>query len=165
MRSNWSRRDFLTMNAHLATALLGSLALGGISTLAHGAARRLTRLSTDPFTLGVASGDPTPDSVVLWTRLDQHVMRDLGAADQAVQVDYEISESPNFSRVIRKGSIAAPAELGHSAHADVRGLDPDRVYFYRWQVGNVTSPIGRTKTAPSASSSNESFRLAFASCQ
>ncbi len=165
MRFNWSRRDFLTMNAHLATALLGSLALGGISTLAHGAARRLTRLSNDPFTLGVASGDPTPDSVVLWTRLDQHVMRDLGAADQAVQVDYEISESPNFSRVIRKGSIAAPAELGHSAHADVRGLDPDRVYFYRWQVGNVTSPIGRTKTAPSASSSNESFRLAFASCQ
>jgi len=165
MKPKWSRRDFLKKNAELTSLLLGSLALASVSSLSHGAARRLSSVSADPFTLGVASGDPTPDSIVLWTRLAREVMMESGAVDQAVQVDYELSESSSFNRVIRSGSIAASPELGHSVHADVRGLDSDQVYFYRWQVGNVTSPIGRTKTAPAASARNENFRLAFASCQ
>ena len=74
MKSKWSRRDFLKKNAELTSLLLGSLALAGVSSLSHSAARRLTSVSADPFTLGVASGDPTPDSIVLWTRLAREVM-------------------------------------------------------------------------------------------
>ena len=165
MASTWSRREFLKKHAELIATLLPSLALGGIAPFVHGASRRISNLSDDPFTLGVASGDPTPDAVVLWTRLSQEILRENGIADQAVQVDYELSESPSFQKITRSGSVVASPELGHSAHADVRGLDSDKTYFYRWRIGGATSQIGRTKTAPPASANTEQFRLAFASCQ
>ena len=100
MGSTWSRREFLKKHAELIATLLPSLALGGIAPLVHGASRRISNLSDDPFTLGVASGDPTPGAVVLWTRLSQEILRNNGIADQAVQVDYELSESPNFTMLI-----------------------------------------------------------------
>lgn len=165
MKKHWSRRDFLKKKFEMSAALLGSFAMAGIPTATHGAARRITSIQENPFTLGVASGDPTSDSVILWTRLSNEVIREAGALSETVAVDYEISDSPNFTNVIRSGSIAASSELGHSAHADIRGLEPDSVYYFRWHVGNATSPIGRTKTAPVPSARNEQFRLAFASCQ
>ena len=165
MNKYWSRRDFLKRKFNLGAALLGCLAMGGLPAGVHGAIRRLTSMPEDPFTLGVASGDPTPESVILWTRLSSEVMSQLGAVNDTIAVDYEISPTRNFSNAIRSGSIAAVADLGHSVHADIRGLEPDKVYYYRWHVGGVTSPIGRTKTAPSASARNQHFRLAFASCQ
>ena len=159
--STQSRRCFLRTSATLGSAL----ALGGLPILLHGATRRLGSLPADPFNLGVASEDPTPDSVVLWTRLANEVIAEVGAANDAVEVGFEISHSPSFRNILRRGAIAAVPELGHSAHADVRGLAADTEYFYRWQVGNATSPVGRTKTAPAGSSDNQKFRFAFASCQ
>lgn len=159
--STVSRRNLLKSGAHLSAAL----ALGGIPSFLHGAAKRLNQLNSNPFTLGVASGDPTPDSVVLWTRLAKEVVTLAGAAADAVEVDYEISDSSSFSRIIRSGSIAATPELGHSVHGEIRGLEADTVYFYRWHVGGITSPVGRTKTAPSAYSDNQEFRFGIASCQ
>ena len=85
--------------------------------------------------------------------------------NDAVEVGFEISDSPNFSNILRRGAIAAVPELGHCAHADVRGLAADTEYFFRCQVDNATSPVGRTKTAPAGSSDNQKFRSAFASCQ
>ena len=159
--SPYSRRLLLRQGARLAAAL----ALGAVPGLQHGAARRLTSLPADPFTLGVASGDPTADSVVLWTRLANDVLREMGADQDAIEIAYEISDSESFRNVLRRGVIVAPAELGHSAHAEVRGLQADTVYYYRWQIGDVTSATGRTKTAPAADVDIPQFRFAFASCQ
>ena len=161
----YSRREFLKKYAELFSILLPSLALGGITPFAHGASTRVSSLSNDPFTLGVASGDPTSDAVVLWSRIATEILKEDGFADKAVQVDYEISESSSFQKVIRSGAVVATPELGHSVHADVRGLKPDQTYFYRWHIGGATSQTGRTKTAPLASASKQEFRLAFASCQ
>ena len=143
-----------------------ALALGGLPALLHGATRRLGNLPADPFTLGVASGDPTPDSVVLWTRLAHDVLAEIGTAViDVIEVGFEIADSPDFRNIVRRGAIATVPELGHCAHADIRGLAADTEYYYRWQVGNATSPVGRTKTAPAGSIDNQEFRFAFASCQ
>ena len=165
MVRTYSRREFLSRYSKMLTFLAPSLALGGITPFAHGASRRISSLQADPFTLGVASGDPTPDAVILWSRLDREVLKEAGHEDQAIQVDYEISESSNFQQIARSGSVVASPELGHSVHADIRGLDSDTTYFYRWHVGDATSQAGRTKTAPRASANKQEFRLAFASCQ
>jgi alkaline phosphatase D len=161
LNSPLSRRHVL----RLGTQLSGALALGAMPGLLHGAARRLTSLQADPFTLGVASGDPTADSVVLWTRLDNDILREMGAELDTIEIAYEISATESFSNVLRHGVIAAAPQLGHSAHAEVRGLQAETVYFYRWQLGNVTSPIGRTKTAAAADADIQQLRFAVASCQ
>lgn len=161
----YNRRDFLKLGLRYSSAMMTALAMGGLPALAHGAARRLQSLPADPFTLGVASGDPLPDSLVLWSRLANEVLVQAGADQDVLEVGYEVSESASFTTILRRGTIAAVPELGHSVHAEVRGLDPDRVYFYRWQIGNVTSPVGRTKTAPAANADVDQFRFAFASCQ
>ena len=156
-----SRRQLLRTGSELALAL----AMGALPTVAHSAARSLRALPDDPFTLGVASGDPTADSVILWTRLARQVLTAVGAHDDVVAVRWELAQDENFSRIVRSGSIAATPQLGHSAHAEVRGLTPATVYFYRWHIGDVTSPTGRTKTAAAADADNTEFDFAFASCQ
>jgi len=161
IRLQFSRRQFLKIGSQLGAAL----ALGGLSSFLHGATRQIPTLPSDPFTLGVASGDPTADSIVLWTRLARDVLAQAGLANDTLDLRWEISADPDFRRVLRTGGIAASPILGHSAHAEVRGLDPDCVYFYRWHAGNVTSPLGRTKTAPAANADNQELNFAFASCQ
>lgn len=156
-----SRREFLKLGSQVGAAL----AFGGLSSFLHGAARQIPKLPSDPFTLGIASGDPTPDSIVLWTRLARDVLAQAGLQSDVLDLRWEIAADPNFGRVLRTGGIAASPALGHSCHAEVRGLEPDRVYYYRWHAGNVTSPTGRTKTAPAAFADNQEFNFAFASCQ
>jgi alkaline phosphatase D len=165
MKHSFSRRDFLRLGLRYSASLASALAMGGLPALAHAAARRPGSLPADPFTLGVASGDPLPDSVVLWTRLAEEVLQEAGLVGAVVAVDYELSDSPNFNRILRSGSIAAVPELGYSVHAEVRGLEPGRPYFYRWQLGNVSSVTGRTRTAPAAAAMVDEIRFAFASCQ
>ncbi|MEV4344344.1 alkaline phosphatase D family protein [Actinoplanes sp. NPDC049596] len=122
-------------------------------------ARSSTRLPSDVFRLGVASGDPLPDAVVLWTRL-------VGALpDRALPVEWEIAADPLFRRQRRHGVTAALPSLGHSVHVDVRGLRPDAEYHYRFRVAGQISPVGRTRTAPAAGSHPRHLRFAFASCQ
>lgn len=114
------------------------------------------RFLQNPFKLGVASGDPAPSGVVLWTRLD-------GAGDARVPVRWEVAEDESFRRIAKKGSSLALKELGHSVHAEVDGLRPGRHYWYRFMAGGEVSPVGRTKTAPSGP--QDRLRFAFASCQ
>src|SRR3954454_1511370 len=85
----------------------------------------------NPFTLGVASGDPLPDGVVLWTRLAPDPLNGGGMPDAAVEVNWQIAEDDKFKRVVRRGRTQAVPELGHSVHVDVRGLRPHRHYWYR----------------------------------
>lgn len=117
------------------------------------------------FTLGVASGDPLPDSVVLWTRLAPDPLAGGGMPPQPVQVQWELAEDEAFQRVVRRGVELADPGLAHSVHAEPTGLRPASSYFYRFRAGNQISPMGRTRTAPDQRSSPERLQLAFVSCQ
>src|SRR5688572_12916542 len=132
------RRSWITgMAALLATPRLSS------------AQRRFDKY---PFSLGVASGDPLPDRVVLWTRLAPEPLAGGGMEpNEDVNVRWEVSADESFRRIVRIGSVTAEFENAHSVHVDVRGLEPDRWYWYRFRVrsgsGWIESPAGRTRTA------------------
>lgn len=147
-----SRRDVLRVGRDLAACIAFS-ALPG-----EGAQDSPT--TSMPFAWGVASGDPGPDGVVLWTRL----ARPQGSR-RSVSVRWEVSEDERFSRIARSGTSLAPAQLGHSVHAEVLGLRPGRQYWYRFIAGGHTSPVGRTRTAPTLAAAVEDLGFAFASCQ
>ncbi len=122
------------------------------------------RWSFDPFGLGVASGSPAPDGMVLWTRLVAPGAFDsLGAAP--VPVRWELAHDEAFARIARRGETLASADLAHSVHVEVQGLEPDRWYFYRFIAGGVASPVGRTRTLPAPDAAAGRLRLAYASCQ
>lgn len=123
------------------------------------------RFAADPFSLGVSSGDPTSDGVVLWTRLAAGPVDISGLPKQPVEVRWEISEDEGFSSIANKGTAVALPQLGHSVHVEVDGLEPWRWYFYRFHAGDATSPVGRTRTAPKAEMMPEELRFAFTSCQ
>lgn len=119
-----------------------------------------------PFTLGVASGDPAPDGIVLWTRLaPDPLVEDGGMAPDDVQVLWQVATDEAFTDVVRAGSARAEAAWAHSVHVEVEGLLPDRVYFYRFRTGAHLSPSGRTRTAPAVGAGLRSLSLAVVSCQ
>jgi alkaline phosphatase D len=116
--------------------------------------------------LGVASGDPLPDGVVLWTRLaPDPLVADGGMPARKVPVRYEVATDEGFRHVVRKGNAFATPELAHSVHVEVEGLDPAREYFYRFKTGPEESPVGRTLTAPAADADLARLAFAFVSCQ
>ena len=120
----------------------------------------------DPFTLGVASGYPTPGGVVLWTRLAPEPMQPDGGMPQVVvPVRFEVAEDQRFRRITAKGLSYATPDWAHSVHVEVDGLQPDRWYWYRFLVGDATSPVGRTRTTPGLGVVPPRLRFAFASCQ
>ena len=132
---------------------------------AAGAAPGAGRLRSDPFTLGVASGDPLPDGVVLWTRLAPDPLAGGGMPDRPVPVQWQVATDERFRDVVRDGTTMARPRLGHSVHVEVSGLRPERWYWYRFRVGQHLSPVGRTRTAPGRGSSPEALAFAFVSCQ
>jgi alkaline phosphatase D len=127
-------------------------------------ARSEQRFAGNPFGLGVASGSPTHDSIVLWTRLvPPDGSQSLGK--EAVTVRWELAHDEQFARVARGGQAQALAELAHSVHVEVAGLEPDRWYFYRFMAGDAVSATGRTRTFPAPDAAAQKLRLAYASCQ
>jgi alkaline phosphatase D len=118
-----------------------------------------------PFTLGVASGAPLPDSVVLWTRLLPSPLHAASMPPIARQVRWEVAHDEAFTRIAAKGTAVATPALAHSVNVDVRGLEPDRWYWYRFMLGDAVSPVGRTRTAPAPGSMPAVLKLAVASCQ
>ena len=139
------------------------------------------KFTSNPFTLGVASGSPTHDSVVLWTRvLPQGNLVGLpqgnslspvqsflvpAIGNESVTVNWQVAHDDKFTRVVQSGQTLAVPELGYSVHAEVVGLEPDRWYFYRFIAGDATSPVGRTRTFPKPDAKVNKLRLAYASCQ
>jgi alkaline phosphatase D len=152
-----SRRLFLAYAASLsAVPLLGRTAIAKPSIAA---------LADDPFRLGIASGDPTSNGVVLWTRLAPKPLDpDSGMEPSNVKVAWEIAADDSMRKVIHRGSTVATPQLSHSVHIEVDNLDPDRWYWYRFRVGDAESPIGRTRTMPTEDSTPSELRMAFASC-
>jgi alkaline phosphatase D len=154
------RRRFLTTGA----AVLGVSASAQLwlPTTARAAE---TPLPDGVFSLGIGSGDPLPDGIVLWTRLAPDPLDGGGMPDSVVPVEWELAEDERCRKVVRRGVAQARPELGHSVHVDVRGLRPGRRYWYRFRAGSQLSPIGRTRTAPHRYSSGGELRVALASCQ
>ena len=150
-----SRRAFIAGAIALATAALAE---------AGPLARRAAALPAgDLFPLGVASGDPTDDGVVLWTRLLAPGGDPLPVTD--VPVDWEVATDAGFASVVASGTAPAVAALAHSVHVEVDGLASDSWFFYRFHADGRTSPVGRTRTFPGSGVMPSQVRFALASCQ
>ncbi|EDY43826.1 alkaline phosphatase D family protein [Streptomyces sp. SPB074] len=161
---HFGRRGFLTMTgAAAALAFAVNLPAAGSAAAAELDAKAV---KADPFTLGVASGDPLPQSVLLWTRLaPAPFAADGGMPRGRVTVRWELAHDARFTRVVKRGATTAHPEFGHTVHVEVPGLDTDRVYFYRFRAGTWISPVGRTRTAPAPNARPTAMTLAAVSCQ
>ncbi len=141
---------------------------GGLALLGLGAARRVSGRSLfqpSAFPLGVASGDPSADGVVLWTRLALDPLNGGGMPPDDVEVVWEVARDEGMADVVRRGTSVAREVLGHSVHVEVDGLEPGRWYWYRFRAGADESAVGRTRTLPAAGARADRLRFAFASCQ
>jgi alkaline phosphatase D len=123
----------------------------------------------DPFSLGVASGEPSPDGFVLWTRLAPDPL----AADPAtpggmsggpVTLGYEIATDKAMRDIVQRGAAVAEPRFAYSTHLEIAGLAPGRPYWYRFTSGEAASRIGRAITAPAPGARLDRLRFAFASC-
>lgn len=155
--SPFARRDLV--KAGLSLALLGGV----------GTPRLLAQpnFRTDPFTLGIAAGDPLPDGFVIWTRLvPEPQTPDGGMPPQSVPIRWEVAEDPAFRKIARSGTTIADANLAHSVHVEVDGLRAHRPYWYRFIVaGGGASPVGMARTAPASGAPLDQLRLAMVGCQ
>ncbi|RTR26836.1 alkaline phosphatase D family protein [Deinococcus radiophilus] len=153
-----SRRAFLQAAAIVTGS--GLLSLSSCAPALH------LRYPENPFTLGIASGDPLADSVVLWTRLSLDPLGPTGAGlpGGPIDVTWEVAHDEAFRQVVQQGRSPATPERGYAVHAEVYGLEPHRVYYYRFHSGNATSPVGRTRTLPRAQDNVQELNLAFVSC-
>lgn len=114
--------------------------------------------ANSPFVFGVASGDPLPDAVVLWTALELE-------AEEDVSVGYEVAADAFFDRVLRSGVTTARVDAGHTVKVDVTGLPAATWLFYRFVVPGQVSAIGKTKTLPAPGATPDTFRFGIGSCQ
>lgn len=125
------------------------------------------RTPENPFKLGVASGSPTADGVVLWTKLMPETPLDFEG--KPVDVRWQVAHDEAFRQIALQGTATALPQLDHAVHVNLHGLQADRWYFYRFIVGTgasaQVSATGRTRTAPALGSRVDKLRFAFASCQ
>ena len=117
--ARFSRRELMKL-----AWMLGAAAIAPPMTTRRALAKPI--FDAYPFTLGVASGDPLPDGVVLWTRLAPKPLDGGGMPMANIDVDWEIARDPRFSSIAQKGTTVARPEVGHSVHVEVSGLEPSR---------------------------------------
>lgn len=153
------RRSFIAGSTSFAAAAL-------LSSCANSSLVNRAKFSDYPFSLGVASGDPLPDSIVLWTRLAPRPLEPGGGMDpQSVAVSWQIAEDETMTRVVQSGTTTARADWSHSVHVEVEGLRADRWYWYQFKAGGEVSPVGRTRTTPPLRALPDRMRFAMVSCQ
>jgi len=148
-------------------ALKGAVLLGAGATVGLTTVRRAGGLPADPFTLGVASGEPAPDGAVIWTRLAPRPLADDGRGgmpDAVIDVEWEVAEDAGFATVVQRGVTAARPEAAHSVHVELAGLRPGAEYFYRFRTAGFLSPPGRTRTAPQPNSMPSQLTICAVSC-
>ena len=128
----------------------------------------------NPFSLGVASGSPSTDGMVLWTRL----MASAGGEplpELPIEVRWELAADPNFRRIVHSGTALALPAFAHTVHLEVEGLsieglslgtrsDASPHFWYRFMLGDAQSAVGRTRLLPARDSQTQ-LTLALASCQ
>jgi alkaline phosphatase D len=128
------------------------------------AAPRLAAGAGRVFRHGVASGDPVPRGVVLWTRVTPTEAAQPGSGlGPAVEVRWEVASDPRFRRVVARGVAVTTRHQDHTVHVDVRHLRPATTYWYRFRALGQVTPVGRARTAPAASA-NTPVRFGVVSC-
>ncbi|GAA3911317.1 alkaline phosphatase D family protein [Streptomyces gulbargensis] len=143
-------------------AAVGAVA---VPVLAGAASPALAATGATAFLHGVASGDPLPDGVLLWTRVTPAPEAVPGSGlGPDVRVDWELAEDRSFTRVVATGATTASATSDHTVKADVRGLRPATAYWFRFRVGDTVSPAGRTRTAPALDDAAPGVRFGVVSC-
>jgi alkaline phosphatase D len=155
-----SRRQLLA-RAGAASATLG---IGGMIATPARALAPLRSLGGYPFVSGVASGDPGPDRVVLWTRLAVDVLGETPLPARRIPVAWQVADDEGMRRVRRQGVTFSDPDSDHSIHVDLDGLLPGREYWYRFYAGGEASPVGRTRTAPAFGRAPDALRFCFVSC-
>jgi alkaline phosphatase D len=147
------RRRFITSSG----AVAASWAIGGRFGRAAGGY---------PFSLGIASGQPSPDGFALWTRLapEPSAADGLGGMSGPTSVIWEVAADDRMRNVVRMGTAEADSRWANSVHVEVAGLEPGRPYWYRFTALGEQSPIGIARTAPAPDAKLASMRFAFASC-
>ncbi|MFD0371855.1 alkaline phosphatase D family protein [Streptomyces sp. NPDC127114] len=117
------------------------------------------------FLHGVASGDPLPDGVLLWTRVTPTPDALPGSGQGPdVTVGWELAEDRDFARTVTSGTAVAGASSDHTVKVDVRGLRPATAYWFRFTAGGTVSPVGRTRTAPAVDAAAPGVRFGVVSC-
>ena len=160
-----NRRIFLTTAGRLA-GLATLAACNDVTNSGSGAAvAASTGQGAYPFSLGVASGSPLPDAVVIWTRILYEPLNAAAMPAVALPVRWQMADDERFGSIVAEGTASATPALAHSVHVDVKDLAPGRWYFYRFMLGDAVSPVGRTRTAPAANAMPDRLKLAVASCQ
>ena len=149
-----SRRDFNRLAA----------ATGALALVPFGTAHAQVRFASPPFQLGVASGDPSADGFVIWTRLAPEPFDTDYLGQTIFEVAWEVAEDSGFSRVAKQGVAWARPHVAHAVHVVVDGLEPGREYFYRFRLGRYESPAGRALTCPAPDATPATLKFAFASC-
>ncbi|MEJ7927054.1 alkaline phosphatase D family protein [Sphingobium sp. AN641] len=118
-----------------------------------------------PFSLGITSGDPSPDGFVIWTRLAPDPAEAHGGMPMSpVPVTWDVSADTDFKTIAAKGEAIAWPEMGHSVHVEVKGLQADRPYWYRFFCGGRKSIRGRARTMPLPGAALQSLRFGVAGC-
>ncbi|WP_299489488.1 alkaline phosphatase D family protein [Acaryochloris sp. IP29b_bin.137] len=123
------------------------------------------RFSAYPFSLGVASGDPDATSVVLWTRIAPDPLSGQPMPAVSIPVQWKIAVDAQMEQVVQQGTVQADPRWGHAVHVVVENLSPGQWYWYQFQVGETTSPMGRTRTLPAPGARIASLKFAYVSCQ
>ncbi|MCE3265615.1 MAG: hypothetical protein K0S15_324 [Solirubrobacterales bacterium] len=141
--------------------LMGALAVGAAASgsFNYAAAARNARIPLAPdgaFDVGIASGFPRPRGIMLWTRLD--------GIKRTSKLHLEVAKDKGFDKIVERRLVTARKDRDFTARAFVKGLKSNERYYYRFETGDSSSPVGRFKTAPPLDS-NQPIRVAFYSCQ
>lgn len=158
-------RPPLSRRTALQLAAVTGTGLAAASVAGPAAATPPARSRPGVFGHGVASGDPLPDGVLLWTRVTPTAAATPGSgAGPQVDVAWQVATDPAFRRIVRRGTVTTGPARDHTVKVDVRGLSPATTYWYRFTFGGTTSPVGRTRTAPAPSARPARLRMAVVSC-
>ncbi|MDX3533928.1 alkaline phosphatase D family protein [Streptomyces sp. MB09-01] len=148
------------------TVVLAAAATAALAPLTSlGASAAHAAQAAPAFLHGVASGDPLPDGVLLWTRVTPTPEAVPGSGlGPATQVSWEVASDQAFSRIVGSGTVTASAATDHTVKVDVRGLQPQTPYWYRFTAGATVSPVGRTLTTPGHDVTTSGVRFGVVSC-
>ncbi len=140
--------------------------LGGLSAILFASAARAQSAASAPFTHGVASGDPASDGFVLWTRLapDPLALDGLGGMTAPAVVTWTVYSDEALQKPVMTGKATTSPDTAHTIHAEVHGLKPDRIYWYRFEAMGGQSRVGKARTLPLPDAKPQSLSIAFASC-
>jgi alkaline phosphatase D len=145
--------------------LLAASAVGAAGVTLGAAAVSEAEAATRYFRHGVASGDPRPRSVILWTRVTPTENATPGSGNgPRVTVTWQVAKDASFRNVVSRGTFRTGPARDHTVKLDATGLSPATRYFYRFLLNGVASPVGRTKTAPAPNADNKSLRFGVVSC-